>query len=137
MQSVSLVPRVPRSCGPLGLALRFRWGDQIIGEFLLPLQAGKVFSIGTASGVDFFVDDSRLGNGTFELVRANAEGFELRFTRQMKGELWRNGAPISLEQLIESGEIEHDGAAYCISLDGNDFAWVDLGAVLVEVTFQP
>jgi len=128
--------RLSKSTGPLGLELRFMWGDHRVGEFFIKPRSTKAFSVGTAPGVDFITGDANLNGPKFEIVRADNDGFQLRFTNRLNGELQRNGAPLQLKQLIETGQVQHDGDAYSLSLDRDDFAWVDLGAVRLEVSFQ-
>ncbi len=128
--------RSSKGAGPLGLELRFLWGDQIVGEFLLKPDA-KSFSVGSAHGVDFIIGDARLGGRKFDVIKADRDGFHLRFTNRMNGELVRAGAPTTLKQLTETRQAEADGEAKRVLLERGDFAWVDLGGVTVEVNFQP
>jgi len=133
-------PRVPRGTkgsGPLGLELRFLWGDQIVGEFLLRPDRSKPFTVGSAEGVDFSMGDAHLGGHRFEVIRADREGFHLRFTQKMNGELVRGGAPTTLKQLTETRQAAPDGEANTVLLQHGDFAWLDLGRVTLEVNFQP
>jgi predicted component of type VI protein secretion system len=46
-----------KGAGPLGLELRFRWGDQILAEHLLGPQHKGEFKIGSAAGVNFSMGD--------------------------------------------------------------------------------
>jgi TonB family protein len=128
--------RSSKTAGSLGLELCFMWGDHRVGEFFIKPRSTKAFSVGTAPGVDFITGDANLNGPKFEIVRADNDGFQLRFTNRLNGELHRNGAPLQLKQLIETGQVQHDGDAYSLSLDGDDFAWVDLGAVRLEVSIQ-
>src|SRR5260370_23572530 len=112
--------RLSKSTGPLGLELRFMWGDHRVGEFCLKPRSTKAFSVGTAPGVDFVTGDANLNGPQFEIVRADNDGFQLRFTNRLNGELQRNGAPLQLKQLIEMGQVQHDGDAYSLSLDRYD-----------------
>lgn len=130
---------------PLGLSLRFRWGDdQILGEYLLKPSSKRTvfdrspgqFTVGTAPDVWFNMGDAKLGTPRFVVATANDQGYQLRFTKRMVGELERRGEPIPLEQLIESGKASHDGDAYAVSLGKDDFAWIDLGGVTLEACFQ-
>lgn len=131
--------RPPRrkGSGPLGLELRFMWGDRMVGEYLLKPRLAKSFSVGTAIGVDFIMGDSKLPGGKLDVVRSDEHGFVLRFTGKMDGELHRDGKVNELKAVIESGKAQHDGDAYQLALEPNDFAWVDLGSVTLEVCFQP
>src|SRR5262249_50517082 len=132
-------PRPPRrrGSGPLGLELRFMWGDRMVGEYLLKPREARSFSVGSAAGVDFIMGDAKLPGGKLDVVRSDEHGFTLRFTGKMDGELHRDGKVIGLKEAIESGKAHHDGDAYQLALEPNDFAWVDLGSVTLEVCFQP
>ncbi|MGZ6071328.1 MAG: FHA domain-containing protein, partial [Myxococcaceae bacterium] len=127
-----------KGAGPLGLELRFRWGDQIVAEQLLGPKHKGDFKIGTAAGVDFALGDQRLGGPTFTLVSADGTGgFTLRITGQMTGELERKGRIVSLMQAIESGLATREDDAYAIALEPDDIALVDVGGVVVDLCFQP
>jgi hypothetical protein len=127
-----------KGAGPLGLELRFRWGDQILAEQLLgPTHKGE-FKIGSAAGVDFVVGDQRLSSPSFVLVTADGSGgFTLRITGQMTGELERKGRIVTLMQAIESGMATREDEAYSIALEPDDVALVDVGGVVVDLCFQP
>ena len=127
-----------KGAGPLGLELRFRWGDQILAEHLLGPKHKGEFKIGSAAGVDFIVGDQRLGGPSFALVTADgAGGFTLRITGQMTGELERKGRIVTLMQAIESGMASREDDAYAITLEPDDVALVDVGGVVVDLCFQP
>jgi FHA domain len=128
-----------KGAGPLGLELRFRWGDQILAEQLLGPKHKGEFKIGSAAGVDFIVGDQRLGTPSFALVTADgAGGFILRLTGQMTGELERKGRIVTLMQAIESGMAIREDEAYAITLEPDDIALVDVGdGVMVDLCFQP
>lgn len=127
-----------KGAGPLGLELRFRWGDQIVAEQLLGPEHKGPFTIGSAAGVDFTVGDQKLDTPRFTLVTADGTGgFALNVTGKMSGELERKGRIMTLMQAIESGVASHDGEAYSIALEPNDVALVDLGGVVVDLCFQP
>lgn len=127
-----------KGAGPLGLELRFRWGDQILAEQLLgPTHKGD-FKIGSAAGVDFVVGDQRLSTPSFVLVSADGSGgFTLRITGQMTGELERKGRIVTLMQAIESGMVTREDEAYSLALEPDDIALIDVGGVVVDVCFQP
>ena len=55
----------------------------------------------------------------------------------MKGELTRKGETLDLKAVIETGKASHEGEAYALTLEADDFVWVDLGGVTLEVFFQP
>ncbi|QDE98690.1 adventurous gliding motility protein GltG [Myxococcus xanthus] len=129
--------RRTKSSGPLGVGLRFAWGDQRVGEFFLAPGRKGAFVVGSAAGVDFVMGDARLGAPTFDAVRSDGQSFTVRFTAKMKGELTRQGETLDLKAVIESGKASHEGDAYSLTLDADDFVWVDLGGVTLEVAFQP
>jgi len=127
-----------KGAGPLGLELRFRWGDQILAEQLLGPKHKGEFKIGSGAGVDFIVGDQRLGTPSFAFVTADgAGGFTLRITGQMTGELERKGRIVTLMQAIESGMATREDDAYAITLEPDDIALVDIGGVVVDLCFQP
>jgi hypothetical protein len=137
--SVRARPRRRVGAGPLGLELRFLWGDQMVGEYFLHPNVDSRFSIGSAQGVDFAMGDSRLGGPKFELVRSGKGGVVLRFTSRMQGELQRRFGEemMTLEQAKQRGLASDDGDGLGIALGAEDFVWVDLGGVVVEAFFQP
>jgi len=132
-------PRRRKGTGPLGLELRFLWGDQMVGEFFLQPGVERVFKVGSMKGVDFEMGDHLFGGPSFEVVRFGKGGAQLRFTSKMKGELQRRfgDETMTLEQARKQGAASNDGDGYVINLANDDFAWVDLGGVVVEVFFQP
>ncbi|HZH02521.1 MAG TPA: adventurous gliding motility protein GltG [Myxococcaceae bacterium] len=131
-------PTRRRAAGPLGLELRFVWGDQMVGEFFLKPGKAKPFTVGSAAGVDFVIGDGKLGGPRFELVKADGHGHSLRFNGKMTGELHRGEEAFDLKRLIESNKASHDGDAYALSLDPDDFVRLELGSgVAVEVCYQP
>jgi TonB family protein len=139
---VEAAPRVrtvrkTKSTGPQGLGLRFAWGDQRVGEFFIAPGLKRTFSVGSAAGVDFIMGDSKLGAPKFEAVRSDGQSFSVRFTGKMKGELTRKGDTKDLKEVIESGKASHEGEAYTLTLQADDFFWVDLGGVTLELCFQP
>ncbi|NOJ78934.1 adventurous gliding motility protein GltG [Myxococcus xanthus] len=129
--------RRTKSSGPLGVGLRFAWGDQRVGEFFMAPGRKGAFVVGSAAGVDFVMGDARLGAPKFDAVRSDGQSFTVRFTAKMKGELTRKGETLDLKAVIESGKASHEGEAYSLTLDAEDFIWVDLGGVTLEVAFQP
>ncbi len=140
-EPVDVAPR-PRhvrkkGSGPLGLELRFHWGDQMVGEYFLRPGAGKAFSVGSAPTVNFEMGDSKLGGPSFDLVKPDQQGFLVRFTNKMKGEYWRKGEQMDLQQAIESGRASNDGDAYGITVGPDDLVVVELGGVRVEACLQP
>ncbi|WPB73742.1 adventurous gliding motility protein GltG [Archangium violaceum] len=133
-------PRVRRAIrkgnGPLGLGLHFMWGDQRVGDFFLSPGKKRSFTVGTAKGVDFIMGDAKLGGERFEVVRTDGQGFTVLFTGKMKGELTRKGESSDLKAVIESGKATHEGEAYALTLKEDDFLWVDLGGVTLEVAYE-
>ncbi|HZH15508.1 MAG TPA: adventurous gliding motility protein GltG [Archangium sp.] len=133
-------PRVRRVArkgnGPLGLGLHFMWGDQRVGDFFLAPGQKRSFTVGTAKGVDFIMGDAKLGGERFEVVRTDGQGYTVLFTGKMKGELTRKGDTSDLKAVIESGKASHEGEAYALTLKEDDFLWVDLGGVTLEVLFE-
>ena len=76
-------------------------------------------------------------------VRGRAQptgtAFTVRFTGKMKGELQpQRDETLDLEGRRSSpARPSHEGDAYALTLEADDFAWVDLGGVTLEVCFQP
>ncbi|RJS19331.1 hypothetical protein DRW03_23590 [Corallococcus sp. H22C18031201] len=140
---VESAPRVrtvrrSKSNGPMGVSLRLLWGDQRVGEFFIaPTKVKKQFTVGSAKGVDFVMGDAKLGAPSFVALQADGSSFSVRFTGKMKGELTRKGEARDLKAVIESGKVSHEGEAYSLTLEADDFYWVDLGGVTLEVQFQP
>lgn len=130
-------PQRRKGSGPNGLEVRFVWGDQIVAEHFLRPGEKPTFSVGTGKGVDFVMGDSKFGGDRFEVVKNDAGGFAVRFTNKMHGELDRGGDVMELKQVIETRKANHDGDAYSISMESDDFVWVDLGGVVAECFFQP
>jgi TonB family protein len=133
-------PRVRRVArkgnGPLGLGMHFMWGDQRVGDFFLAPGTKRAFSVGSAAGVDFVMGESKLGSPRFEVVRTDGQSYTVLFTGKMKGELTRKGETTDLKAVIESGKANHEGEAYALTLKEDDFLWVDLGGVTLEVVFE-
>ncbi|EAU65285.1 FHA domain-containing protein, partial [Stigmatella aurantiaca] len=125
-----------KSNGPLGVSLRFMWGDQRVGEFLVAPGKKTSFTVGSAAGVNFVMGDAKLENPSMELLRTDGQSFTLLFNGKMKGELVRKDETLDLKAVIESGKASNDGGAYGLTLESDDFCWVDLGGVTVEVCFQ-
>ncbi len=132
-------PRRRKGTGPLGVELRFLWGDQMVGEFFLQPGAERTFRVGQLKGVDFEMGDSKLGGPSFELVKFGKNGATLRFSSKMNGELQRRFGEetMTLDEAKKRGVASNDGDALAITLAPEDFAWVDLGGIVVEVFFQP
>ncbi len=129
--------RRSKASGPLGASLRFMWGDQRVGEFFMAPGSKRSFSVGSVAGVDFVMGDSRLGKPRMEVVRTDGQAFTVCFTRKMKGELVRKGEPLEFEAVLESGKASSEGDGYSLTLDAEDFFWVDLGGITLEVSLQP
>ncbi|WP_224246229.1 adventurous gliding motility protein GltG [Hyalangium gracile] len=129
--------RRTKASGPLGASIRFMWGDQRVGEFFLAPGKKKSLTAGSAAGVDFVMGDAKLGSPTMEVARTDGQSFSVCFSGKMKGELIRKGETMELQAVIESGKANSDGGNYALTLDPDDFFWVDLGGVTMEVLFQP
>ncbi len=135
-------PRARKGSGPLGVEMRFMWGDQMVASHFIQPGQEKKFTIGSAAACDFTCSDSRLGGPSFILVRTDkggSGGATLRFTGKMKGELHRRSGDevMTLAEAKEKRVASNDGDAYSVQMQGDDFAWVDLGGIVVEVFFQP
>lgn len=128
--------RRTKPSGPQGVGLRFSWGDQRVGEFFVAPGTKRVVAVGSAAGVDFVMGDDKLGAPRFEVLRTDGQSFVVRFMGKMKGGLIRKGETLDLKAVIESGKASHEGDAYSVTLDAEDFFWVDLGGVTLEATFQ-
>jgi len=127
---------VRKASGPLGASIRLSWGDQRVGEFFIPPGKARTFTVGTAAGVDFVMGDAKLSGPSFDVIKSDGQSFSVRFTGKMKGELTQAHETLDLKAVIESGKASHEGDAYTLPLDADDFFWVDLGGVTLEVSFQ-
>jgi hypothetical protein len=122
--------------GPLGLELRLRWGDQILGEqFLRPGFKGAV-SVGSSSAATFDVGETSLPVDPFEVVKGDGQNFTLRFAGKMGGELQRKGQAVALSRTPDQGLSQRDGEAFAIPLEADDVAFVQLGRLTLDVCFQ-
>lgn len=130
-------PRRRKGTGPLGVELRFLWGDQIVGEYFVSPGAERAFRVGSAQGVDFEMGE--ISGPVFELLRFGKNGAQLRFTQKMEGELHRKFGDevLTLVEAKQKGLAQADGDALALTVGSDDFAWVDLGGITVEVFFQP
>ncbi|MCU0701190.1 MAG: adventurous gliding motility protein GltG [Myxococcaceae bacterium] len=130
-------PRRRKGSGPLGLELRFLWGDQIVGEYFLAPDQTRAFTVGSAPGVNFEMGD--ITGPVFEVVRFGKDGAQLRFTSKMEGELHRKFGDevISLADAKKKGLAQADGDAVALKVGNDDFAWVDLGGITLELFYQP
>jgi TonB family protein len=123
--------------GPLGLELRLRWGDQILGEKYLPPKFKGAVTVGSAKTATFDVGESSLPVDPFEVVKADGQNFTLRFSGKMGGELERKGQVIALSRTPDQGLAQRDGEAFAITLDVEDLAFVHLGKLTLDLCFQP
>lgn len=130
-------PRRRKGSGPLGVELRFLWGDQIVGEYFLSPGTERAFRVGSAAGVDFEMGE--IGGPVFELVKFGKNGCQLRFTGKMEGELHRKFGDevLTLSEAKKKGLAQADGDAVALTLSNDDFAWIDLGGITLEAFFQP
>lgn len=131
-------PQRKKGSGPLGVELRFLWGDQIVGEYFLSPGAERKFLVGTAKGVDFEMGELG-GQPIFELVRFGKNGAQVRFTQKMEGELHRKFGDevLTLAEAKKKGLAQADGESMALNVGADDFAWIDLGGITLEVFFQP
>jgi hypothetical protein len=99
----------------------------------------RTFTVGTTAGSHFVMGDSKFGAPTFDLVKFGKAGATLRFTSKMNGELQRKFGEetMTLDEAKKKGIAQNDGDALSLTLQHEDFAWVDLGGIVVEVFFQP
>jgi hypothetical protein len=123
--------------GPLGLELRLRWGDQILGEKFLPPDFKGAISVGSSAAATFDVGETSLPVDPFEVVKGDGQSFTLRFAGKMGGELQRKGQAIALSRTPEQGLSQQDGEAYAVALEADDVAFVQLGRLTLDVCFQP
>lgn len=139
--SLSASLDVPRRAGvarrPLGVSLRFLWGERQVDEFFLEPGTSRRFSVGSARGVDFALGDERLEGAAFDLVTQTPEGARLRFTSKMEGEVSRRSGVVDLAQAWTSKLAQVDGDALALDLERDDVARLDLGGVQVEVSLRP
>lgn len=138
-------PRRRVGAGRLGVELRFLWGDRLVGEYFLSPEVERRFLVGTGRGVDFVVGDQELGGAAFELLRSGKHGVTLRFRDRMRGGLQRGAGAEALtlaqarrQGLVNEGDDgEGEGDGLGVELGADDFAWVEVGGVVAEVSFQP
>jgi len=128
-------PKRPGS-GPLGLELRLRWGDQILGEQYLPPGHKGAVTVGSSPHATFDVGEVSLPVDPFEVVKGDGHNFVLRFGGKMGGEFERKGQVMALSRTPEQGVAQRDGEAYAIPLDASDVARVQVGRLVLDVCFQ-
>jgi hypothetical protein len=138
-QPVRARPRVREGSGPLGTEMRFMWGDQMVASHFIQPGAEKAFTIGSAPKCDFACSDSKLGGPSFVLVQSGKAGSTVRFAGKMKGELHRKRGEevMTLAEAKEKNIASSDGDGYAITIQGDDFIWVDVGGVVAEIFCQP
>jgi TonB family protein len=129
--------RKAKSSGPMGASVRFMWGDQRVGEFFLAPGKAKSFTVGSEKGVDFVMGDARLSSPRTEVLRTDGQSYTVFFNKKLKGELTRKEETLDLQAVIESGKASSEGEGFGLTLEADDFYWVDLGGVTMEVVFQP
>ena len=130
-------PERKKGTGPVGLEVRFMWGTQMVGEYFLHPGKPSTFSVGTAADVNFIMGDAKLDGPKFDVIHSDGHSFQVRFNGKMNGELQRQGETFELKTLAKSGKASNEGDANAVTLQADDFIWVDLGAVTVEVCQQP
>jgi hypothetical protein len=123
--------------GPLGLEIRLRWGDQILGEQYLPPAFKGAVTVGSSRGVTFDVGETSLPVDPFELVKGDGHTFTLRFAGKMSGEFERKGQAMPLTRAPEQGIAQRDGEASSIQLEADDVAFVEVGRLTFDICFQP
>ena len=123
--------------GPLGLEVRLRWGDQILGEQFLPPGFKGAVSVGSSPKATFDVGETSLPADPFEVVTGDGHGFTLRFAGKMGGELERKGQVVALSRTPEQGFAQRDGDGFALQLDQDDVAFVQVGRLTLDVCFQP
>ncbi len=104
--------------GGLGLALAFcglvPFG---VGMVRMGDQARKDYTLGEAHDASFHIPTTGLPNGeNFPLVRELDGEYTLQFTNQMRGEVTVGGHEMALEDLIQSGRAQAQGAFYSFPL---------------------
>jgi pSer/pThr/pTyr-binding forkhead associated (FHA) protein len=132
-------PRRRKGSGPLGVEVRFMWGDQMLESYFLHPEETRAIKVGSGLGVNFAMGDSKLGGPIFEVVRFDKGNATVRFTNRMKGELHRRQGDevMTVKDAIDKRVASSDCDGYAVSLAGDDFIWIDLGGVVVEIFFQP
>ncbi|MBL9039472.1 MAG: FHA domain-containing protein, partial [Archangium sp.] len=83
-EPVRAKPRRRKGTGPLGVEVRFMWGDRMVGEYFLHPGVERTFTVGSADGVDFEMGDTKLGKPKFNLISFGKDGAKLFFTKSMK-----------------------------------------------------
>jgi len=130
-------PARRQGTGPMGLELRFSWGDHRVAEHFLPPGQPRAFTVGSKASCHFIMGDSKLGAPSFEAATAEKEGFSVHFNKRMKGEMTRGQETFELLHLIEGGKASSDGDGYSVHLGQDDYIWVDLGGITMEAFLQP
>ncbi len=132
-----LQPSRRAGTGPLGLEVRLRWGDQILGErYLQPGFKGAI-SVGSSPAATFDVGEASLPVDPFDVVKGDGQNFVLRFGGKMAGELERKGQAVPLSRTPEQGIAHRDGEAYAIPMENSDVARVQVGRLVLDVCFTP
>ncbi|HXX30760.1 MAG TPA: adventurous gliding motility protein GltG [Myxococcaceae bacterium] len=123
--------------GPLGLEVRLRWGDQILGEqFLAPAFQGAI-TVGSSPKATFDVGETSLPADPFQVVTADGHGFTLHFAGKMGGELERKGQVVALSRTPDQGLAQRDGDGFALALEPDDVALVQVGRLTFDLCFQP
>ena len=133
------VPRRPSGArkGRLGLNIRYYWGDALLDTFQVGDPATRVL-VGTLRPVDskvpagsdrcqFYFPPAQLdGKLCHELVGGESGEFTIRLTSSMSGFLDKgDGNPL---KKLEPGSF--------FSMKEGDFAWVDVGTIRIEFSFE-
>jgi len=117
-----------RDGGPLGLAIRLKWGDQPLESHYFPPSEQARFSVGTAAGVHFPMGDALLRGNRLDVVSFNKGHASVQFTEKMDGEFYASGKPpMRLADAVQARIATRGSGAYSIDLRDSDFMWVHLG----------
>jgi hypothetical protein len=111
----------------------------MVGEYFLHPERERIFTVGGREGVDFEMGDAELGGPSFALVELGQSGATVRFTRKMQGHLRRRFGEemMTLAEAKKRGLATEDGDGLAIALQNDDFVWIDLGGIVVQVFRQP
>ncbi len=107
--------------GDLGLQIRFLWGDQIL-QVSQHAKPEPVY-VGSTGRCTLRIAADKLHGADHALVTTSGGGWMLNLSEGMRGELDRDGQ----RKAIGAGSYD---------LHPVDFAWVDLGGVRAELSFE-
>ncbi len=124
---VPVPPKVRRPAkrqGRLGLQVRYYWGDALLQS--AQIGEPRAIYVGETRRSQFRLPAERLGVREHLLVGTGGSGFVLQLGPHMRGVLDREGS---------GGPQELSPGATC-ALAETDFAWVDLGGIRAEFSFE-